>query len=66
LFPSIDRVYVNERARRELGWRPEFDFAHVLNCLRAGLDFRSELARAVGSKGYHDAVFDDGPYPIVT
>lgn len=66
LFPSIDRVYVNERARRELGWRPEFDFAHVLNCLRAGLDFRSELARAVGSKGYHDTVFDDGPYPIVT
>jgi UDP-glucose 4-epimerase len=66
LFPEIDRVYVNERARRELGWRPEFDFAHVLNCLREGHDFRSTLAREVGSKGYHDTVFDDGPYPVAS
>ncbi|MCK1736388.1 NAD(P)-dependent oxidoreductase [Bradyrhizobium sp. 138] len=64
LFPAIDRVYVNERARRELGWRPEFDFAHVLRSLRQGRDFRSPLAREIGSKGYHDAVFDDGPYPV--
>ncbi|MBR0949830.1 NAD-dependent epimerase/dehydratase family protein [Bradyrhizobium canariense] len=64
LFPEIDRVYVNERARRELGWRPEFDFAHVLKCLRDGRDFRSTLVRDVGSKGYHDAVFGDGPYPV--
>ncbi|MCK1650674.1 NAD(P)-dependent oxidoreductase [Bradyrhizobium sp. 149] len=64
LFPAIDRVYVNERARRELGWRTEFDFAHVLNCLRDGRDFRSTLAREVGSKGYHDTVFGDGPYPL--
>ncbi|WP_162006378.1 NAD-dependent epimerase/dehydratase family protein [Bradyrhizobium betae] len=66
LFPEIDRVYVNACARRELGWRPEFDFAHVLNCLRESRDFRSALAREVGSKGYHDAVFDDGPYPIIS
>ena len=66
LFPEIDRVYVNARARRELGWRPEFDFAHVLNCLRDGRDFRSALAREVGSKGYHDVVFDDGPYPVAS
>jgi UDP-glucose 4-epimerase len=64
LFPEIDRVYVNDRARRELGWRPEFDFAHVLNCLRDGRDFRSTLARDVGAKGYHDTLFDDGPYPV--
>ncbi|MDH2399524.1 NAD(P)-dependent oxidoreductase [Bradyrhizobium sp. SSUT18] len=64
LFPEIDRVYVNDRARRELGWRPEFDFAHVLNCLRDGRDFRSTLAREVGSKGYHDTVFGVGPYPV--
>jgi UDP-glucose 4-epimerase len=67
---TIDRVYVNERARRELGWRPRFDFAHVLSCLRDGAeaqaDIRSELARQVGSKGYHDIVFDDGPYPVVS
>lgn len=66
LFPQIDRVYVNDRARRELGWRPEFDFAHVLSSLRAGQDFRSALARAVGSKGYHETTFDDGPYPVAS
>ncbi|WP_054310170.1 NAD(P)-dependent oxidoreductase [Mesorhizobium sp. 1M-11] len=64
LFPHIDRVYVNERARVELGWRPKYDFRHVLDCLRAGKDFRSPLARDVGSKGYHDTIFEDGPYPV--
>lgn len=64
LFPKIDRVYVNDRARRELGWHPEFDFAHVLSSLRAGSDFRSTLAREVGAKGYHDTLVDDGPYPV--
>jgi UDP-glucose 4-epimerase len=53
LFPSLDRVYVNERACAELGWRPKHDFRHVLASLAQGADFRSELARAVGSKGYH-------------
>ncbi|MGY8632821.1 NAD(P)-dependent oxidoreductase [Bradyrhizobium sp. 14AA] len=66
LFPGIDRVYVNERARRELGWRPGFDFAHVLNSLRAGADFRSTLAREIGSKGYHETTFDEGPYPVAS
>jgi UDP-glucose 4-epimerase len=64
LFPEIDRVYVNDRARRELGWHPEFDFAHVLSSLRDGSDFRSSLAREVGAKFYHDTQFDDGPYPV--
>jgi UDP-glucose 4-epimerase len=67
---TIDRVYVNNRARRELGWRPLYDFAHVLSCLRdsagAHANIRSELARQVGSKGYHDIVFDDEPYPVVS
>ncbi|MBH5385380.1 NAD-dependent epimerase/dehydratase family protein [Bradyrhizobium diversitatis] len=66
LFPAIDRVYVNDRARRELGWRPEFDFAHVLRSLQGDRDFRSTLAREIGSKGYHDTVFDDGPYPVAS
>ena len=66
LFPGVDRVYVNERARRELGWRPEFDFGHVLKSLRDGRDFCSALAREIGAKGYHDTVFDDGPYPVVS
>jgi len=64
MFPSIDRVYVNERARKELGWQPRFDFAHVIERLRAGEDVRSPLARTIGSKGYHREVFADGPYPV--
>ena len=55
MFDEVDRVYVNDRARRVLGWRPRYDFAHVLACLAAGTDFRSPLAREVGAKGYHDA-----------
>jgi nucleoside-diphosphate-sugar epimerase len=64
MFPSIDRVYVNERARKELGWHPRYDFRYVLDCLRAEADPRSPLARAVGSKGYHARPFAQGPYPV--
>jgi UDP-glucose 4-epimerase len=64
MFPSVDRVYVNERARRELGWRPRYDFHYVLDRLREGADFRSPLACAVGSKGYHAHKFAEGPYPM--
>ena len=53
MVPTIDRVYVNERARRDLGWRPKHDFAAVIARLRDDPDFRSPLARAVGAKGYH-------------
>ena len=56
--PRIDRVYVNERARRELGWRPKYDFAFVLECLKSGRDFRSPLARLIGEKGYHPSGVD--------
>jgi nucleoside-diphosphate-sugar epimerase len=64
MFPSIDRVYVNERARRELGWRPRYDFRHVVDRLNAGEDFRSPLSRAVGAKGYHAFGTAEGPYPV--
>jgi nucleoside-diphosphate-sugar epimerase len=64
MFPSIDRVYVNAKAREELGWRPRHDFARVVECLAAGEDPRSTLARAVGAKGYHAEVFAEGPYPV--
>ena len=53
MFPQIERVYVNARARAELGWTPRYDFRHVLDLLKAGEDPRSPLARAVGVKGYH-------------
>jgi UDP-glucose 4-epimerase len=65
MFPSIERVYVNERARQDLGWQPRYDFRHVLDSLKAGSDPRSPLARAVGSKGgYHAHKFLEGPYPV--
>lgn len=64
MFPSIGRVYVNDRARQELGWRPRYDFARVLASLRANEDPRSALAQAIGSKGYHDRVFVNEPYPV--
>ncbi len=64
MFPTIGRVYVNERARRELGWQPRYDFSYVIERLRRDEDFRSPLAQVVGSKGYHAEVFSDGPYPV--
>lgn len=54
MFPRIDRVYVNARARAELGWAPRHDFRSVLDALGRDEDPRSPLARTVGAKGYHD------------
>ena len=56
MLPSIDRVYVNERARKELGWQPKYDFKSVIDRLRAGDGVKSPLARAIGSKGYHSSI----------
>ena len=64
MFPSIERVYVNARARRELGWEPRHDFGTALARLAAGEEQGSRLARRVGAKGYHDRAFADGPYPL--
>ena len=55
MFPRIDRVYVNARARTELGWTPRYDFRYVLDRLIADEEPQSALARTVGSKGYHAA-----------
>jgi UDP-glucose 4-epimerase len=65
MLDKIDRVYVNQKARNELGWTPKYDFAYVLNCLRADKDFRSNLTFKVGVKGYHSETFDEGPYPVL-
>jgi len=54
MFGSIDRVYVNERARRELGWAPGYDFRRALDALANGEDPRSPLTRTIGLKGYHE------------
>ena len=60
MFPSIERVYVNARAREELGWAPRYDFRRALDLIAGGEDHRSPLAAAVGAKGYHAE--PTGPY----
>ncbi|MDP3739449.1 MAG: hypothetical protein Q8R02_18820 [Hyphomonadaceae bacterium] len=64
MFPSIDRVYDNACARRDLGWKPGIEFGNVIESLNAGADFNSPLAREIGVKGYHDRAFAEGPYPV--
>src|SRR3954467_6047243 len=61
MFGSIERVYVNAAARRDLGWTPRHDFASALERLANGEEWRSELALEVGAKGYHAET--TGPYP---
>ena len=61
---GIDRVYVNDKARAELGWRPRHDFRSLVKRLKADDNILSPLAREIGSKGYHDRIFRDGPYPV--
>jgi UDP-glucose 4-epimerase len=53
MLPALDRVYVNARARERLGWSPCYDFGQALQALENGTDYRSELARVIGAKGYH-------------
>ncbi len=62
MFPSIDRVYVNDRARVDLGWEPRYDFRSALDRVAANEDPRSPLAVSVGAKGYHPV--STGPYTM--
>jgi len=45
-FPRVDRVYVNDRARAELGWTCRYDFRHVLDRLKAGRS-KARMPRAL-------------------
>jgi UDP-glucose 4-epimerase len=58
------REVIGTDTRTELGWQPRHDFRSLVARLKAGDDIRSPLARAIGSKGYHDRAFSDGPYPV--
>jgi hypothetical protein len=64
MFPGIDRVYDNALARKELGWRPRWDFQAVIERLRETDDIRGPLARLIGAKGYHAQRFEGEPYPV--
>ncbi len=61
---SIDRVYDNALARRELGWRPRWDFAAVVARLKETGDLRGPMARLIGEKGYHPEAYAGRPYPV--
>ncbi len=63
MFPSIDRVYDNSLARRELGWRPKWSFQTVMERLIETGDVRGPLAKLIGAKGYHAERFAGAPYP---
>jgi nucleoside-diphosphate-sugar epimerase len=63
MFAGIDRVYDNALARRELGWRPKWDFEAVIGRLIETGDIRGPLAKAIGEKGYHPDRFEGRPYP---
>ncbi len=60
----IGRIYDNTRARQRLGWQPKLDFTEAVARLSRGEPVFSALAEAVGSKGYHDEAFADGPFPV--
>jgi len=65
LFDGFERVYVNERARRDLGWQPRHTFAYAIEQLRAGASPFSALTEEVGKKGYHQGqTFGDQPFPV--
>ncbi|MCA9253598.1 MAG: NAD(P)-dependent oxidoreductase [Phycisphaerales bacterium] len=64
MFPTIDRVYVNQKARDELGWQPKHNFVDVLSRLKTGGEVLSSMAQTIGRKGYHAEKFAEGPYPV--
>lgn len=49
----VDRVYDSSLAVKELGWEPVFTFQRALECVERGEEWRSEVARRVGRRGYH-------------
>ncbi|MHA7650358.1 NAD-dependent epimerase/dehydratase family protein [Mycobacterium sp. ML4] len=65
-FPDrLDRVYVNARARHQLGWCPRFDLNAIAARVAAAGPVHTPLSCLVGSKEYADSpyhlgVFDPG------
>ncbi len=38
MFPTIDRIYINEHPRNEPGWNPRYTFSKLFECLKANED----------------------------
>lgn len=53
MFPGIGRVYDNVAARKALSWTPKHDYRSMLARVSDGRPPASDLALAVGEKGYH-------------
>lgn len=64
MLPEFDRVYVNQKARVELGWEPRYDFRYLVQRLQEGESVQSPMARLIGIKGYHAGSWGNGLYPI--
>jgi UDP-glucose 4-epimerase len=64
MFPTLDRVYSNARARQALAWQPATGFQSVIERVAAGQPMETPLAEQIGRKGYHGEAFRDGIYPV--
>lgn len=49
----IDRVYDSSKAVNELGWAPTYTFEKAIELISQGKEWKSELTKKVGKKGYH-------------
>jgi hypothetical protein len=69
-FPDrLDRVYVNARARQDLGWRPRFDLDAIAARVADGQPVQTPLSQLVGAKeyvgsSYHLGVFEPAGHEV--
>jgi len=62
-FPdTLDRVYINARARQDLGWRPRFDLNAIAARLATGESVHTPLSQLVGSKEYANSEYHRGGF----
>jgi nucleoside-diphosphate-sugar epimerase len=62
-FPDrLDRVYVNDRARHDLGWRPRFDLNAIAARVASGESVQTPLSQLVGAKEYPGSSYHIGVF----
>lgn len=62
-FPDrLDRVYVNARARRDLGWCPRFDLNAIAARVASGEPVQTPLSQLVGAKEYAHSSYHAGVF----
>jgi nucleoside-diphosphate-sugar epimerase len=62
-FPdTLDRVYINARARQDLGWRPRFDLNAIAARLSSGESVHTPLSQLVGSREYANSQYHLGVF----